>query len=171
MKKNQLKNSILILITLLFNLGLNAQKLIVTLTNSSTQSFLTSDIQSIKFGASSMIIYELNGTVTNWNIVDIDNYAFEETSGIADQFNIDNSGLTLFPNPASSLVNIKYSSDQNTYITIDIIDENGKQIQQVYRGMHQEEKLYKWNINIANGTYYCRITSENKTLTQPIIIQ
>ena len=67
---------VLVLMTILCSIGLNAQNLVVTLTNTTTASFPISDIQSIKFGASSMILYKLDGTVTTWDIIDIDNYAF-----------------------------------------------------------------------------------------------
>ena len=67
---------VLVLMTILCSIVLNARNLVVTLTNTTTATFPISDIQSIKFGASAMILYKLDGTVTSWNIVDIDNYAF-----------------------------------------------------------------------------------------------
>ena len=171
MKNLKTTSAILFVAAMLFSFGLSAQNLIVTLTNSNTESFPVSDIQSIKFGASDMILNESNGTISTWSIDDIDNYAFEGSANINEEFNVVNDNLTIFPNPASKKVNIEYSTNFTGRITIDIINANGKQIQHVYQGSHKGEKQYTWNTNVKPGIYYCRIVTENKVTTKPIIIQ
>jgi hypothetical protein len=141
------------------------------MTNSTTESFPIADIQSIKFGAQTMILNQIDGTVNTWNIDNIYNYAFDESLELSDQLYKINSSLTIFPNPATNLVNVLFSSGQVTSITIDIIDVNGKQIQQIYQGMHDGEKTYHWNSSLAKGTYYCQIVTDRKVITRPIIIQ
>jgi hypothetical protein len=71
----------------LSSIGLRAQDLIVTLNNSTTETFAIATIQSIKFGDSTMILKEINGTVTTWDITDIDNYDFSSGVGLNDQVN------------------------------------------------------------------------------------
>lgn len=158
------------LVFILFGFGLSAQNLIVSLTNNTTSTYPISEIQSIKFGTNSMTLYKLNGTINTWSIDDIDHYAFESTSNVKDEVNSVNDKLTIFPNPASEKVNIEYSTNFKGNITIDIIDANGKQIKHIYQGSQKGVIKYVWNTNVQSGIYYCRIVTENKTLTKKIII-
>ncbi len=170
-KKMKLKPAVLLILVVLFGIELNAQNLVVTFTNSTTESFPISDIQSIKFGTSSMILNELNGSVTSWDIGHIDNYRFENTVGINNGTNTETIHLSVFPNPATRLVNIQFSSIMSTLISIDIVDAHGRIIQSIYQGKHQGKETYQWNSNVQNGTYYCRVITDNKTITKPVIIQ
>jgi hypothetical protein len=154
-----------------FCLGIKAQNLVVTLNNSTIETIPIAIIQGIKFGTSSMILNEFDGTVTTWNIQDINNYAFDGSSGIKDLIDISNSSLMIFPNPSIGEVNIQFESAEISFITIEIIDASGNQILQVYHGKHQGKESYKWDGNVPNGVYYCRILSDNKTITKPIIIK
>jgi hypothetical protein len=165
------KNIMLLALGLLSSMGIKAQNLVVTLTNTSIETFPISSIKSIKFGNSTMILNEINGTVTTWDISDINNYDFSSSLGLNDQMNIENSTLQLFPNPSSNLVNIQFSGVQVGNIVIDILDVNGKEIQEVYRGAHQGQQTHQWLSNSIKGTYYCRITTDTKVITKPVIIQ
>ena len=165
------KNILLLALGLFISMGIKAQNLVVTLTNASIETFPISSIRSIKFGNSTMILNEFNGTVSTWNISDINNYDFSSSVGLNDQVNIENSTLQLFPNPSSNLVNIQFLGVQVGNILIDIIDVNGKQIQEVYRGAQEGQQTYQWFCNSVKGTYYCRITTDTKVITKPIIIQ
>lgn len=169
MKKN--KKIMLLLFAIICSLGLRAQDLVVTLNNSTIETFPIANIQSIKFGTSSMILNELDGTVNTWNIQDINNYAFDGFSGIKDVIDINKGSLTIYPNPTIGLVNIKYTTGFNTFITIEIIDANRKLIQQVYQGKHNNNQLYTWDANVPKGIYYCRILTDNKSISKPIIIK
>jgi hypothetical protein len=111
--------------------------MVVTLDNATTETFAVASIQSIKFGVSTMILKEINGTVITWDITDITNYSFTSNAGLNDQVIVENSSLHLFPNPSSDLVNIQFFSAQLGNITVDIIDANGKQIQQVAYAHHE----------------------------------
>jgi hypothetical protein len=148
-----------------------AQNLVVTLNNSTIETFPIANIQSIKFGTNSMILNEFDGTVTTWNIQDINNYAFDNTSGIQDIIQSGKSDLSIFPNPSVGEVTIQFQLEEKSLITIEIIDANGNQIRQIYRGEHQGKESYKWDGNVPNGVYYCRILTNNKTITKPIIIK
>ena len=128
---------------LLSSIGLRAQNMVVTLDNATTETFAVAAIQSIKFGVSTMILKEINGTVITWDITDITNYSFTSNAGLNDQVIVENSSLHLFPNPSSDLVNIQFFSAQLGNITVDIIDANGKLIQQVYQGAHHEQQTHQ----------------------------
>jgi hypothetical protein len=148
-----------------------AQNLVVTLNNSAIETFPIANIQSIKFGANSMILNEFDGTITTWNIQDINNYAFDNSLGIEDIVVLGKTNLVIFPNPSVGEVNIKFQSEEKSLITIEIIDAIGNQIQQIYQGMHQGIESYKWDGNVPKGVYYCRILTDYKTISKPIIIK
>jgi len=161
----------LLAFSFLLSVGVKAQNLVVTLTNSSVESFPISNIQSLKFGESSMTLYELNGTITTWEISNINNYAFDGSASIGDELSIENSSLTIFPNPSSNLVNVQFTSTMSNDVTIDVIDLNGKVIETLFQGQHLGEQTYQWNSNVQAGVYYCRIVTQNKVITKPITIQ
>lgn len=150
-----------------------AQNLVVTLTNTSTESFAVADIQSIKFGVSDMSLYELNGTINVWNISDIDNYAFDGVANLEESVNVNTDNLNVFPNPSSDNVTINYASNFSGKISISVIDMNGKQVEAIYSGEHNMETEIVWNAkqNNPSGKYLIKIVTENKVITKPIIIQ
>ncbi|MCC5923943.1 MAG: T9SS type A sorting domain-containing protein [Crocinitomicaceae bacterium] len=167
----QILNILILAISIACVTSLSAQNLVVTLTNSTTESFPVVDIQSIKFGSETMILNELDGTVNTWSIDNIDNYAFDGVATLSDELNIVSSNLIVYPNPAINLVSLAFTNSQATTVTIDILDASGRIIEKIYQGEHQGQQTYKWNSNVQTGTYYCRINSGSKIITKPIIIQ
>lgn len=160
----------LVVFLLLVNFKVFSQNLVVTLINNTTQSFPISNIKSIKFQSSLMILKENNGTTTSWDITNINNYSFTSSLGIDDNVFIEKTNLTIFPNPATNLVNIQFNSNINSTIKIEIIDINGRIIDQIHNGEHLDGQIYKWNSNVQKGIYYCRLMTDYKTITKPIII-
>lgn len=160
----------LVVFLLLINFEVFSQNLVVTLLNNTTQSFPISNIKSIKFQSSLMILKENNGTTTSWDITNINNYSFISALGIEDNVFVEKTSLVIFPNPATNLVNIQFDSNLNSTIKIEIIDINGRIIDQIYKGEHQGDQIYKWNSNVQKGVYYCRLMTDYKTITKPIII-
>lgn len=152
---------------------IQAQDLVVTLTNGNTESFTVADIQSIKFGAADMSLYELNGTTNVWNIDDIDNYAFDGVANLQESMNVSTDNLNVFPNPSSDNVTINYASNFSGKISISAIDMSGKQVEAIYSGEHNTETEIVWNAkqNNPSGKYLIKIATENKVITKPIIIQ
>lgn len=167
----------LILTSLLFFIGFNitAQDLIVTLTNSSQESFPVSDIQSIKFGQETMILNELDGTVNTWNIDDIDNYAFDGVANIDETTITTTDDLNIFPNPTMDKVTINYTSNQSGKINIAVYDINGRVVDEVFNGQHNEETEISWsakqNSAVQSGKYLIKITKQTKVITKPVIVQ
>jgi hypothetical protein len=173
--KKQLKKITLLFAVMLMCSLLKAQDLVVSLTNGNSESFPVSDIMSIKFGASDMILNESNGTTNTWAIDDIDNYSFDGTASLSDSKLLLEVDVNVFPNPASDKVNIMFNSNIIQRISIQIIDATGKLMYTVYEGVHQDKKTYIWTPQLQGkaktGSYFCKITTENKVITQPIIIQ
>ncbi|MCC5923060.1 MAG: T9SS type A sorting domain-containing protein [Crocinitomicaceae bacterium] len=169
------KNIWLLALTLLSALGVQAQNLVVTLTNSNTETFAVADIQSIKFGTESMILNELDGTVNTWDINDIQNYAFDGVANIHESTTIATDELNVFPNPSSGLVHINYTSNLSGKITIAVYDINGRLNEELFDGVNQETTTVTWSAKANNmvqaGKYLVKITTPNKAITKPIIIQ
>lgn len=149
----------------------NAQKLIVTLNNNTTEEFNTNQIQSIKFGTSTMILKENDGTVNTWQIPDIHHYSFAGPTGVENVLTEGKSHLTVYPNPSAGEVTIDFAISQPARVTVDIIDASGKLIKFIYQGEQTTSQIYKWNGSTFAGTYFCRIVTDTKVLLKPIIIQ
>ncbi|SRR5690554_1928252 len=175
MKHINITSTFLLVVTMLVNFGLTAQNLVVTLTNNNTETYSIADIQSIKFIANSMVLYELNGTINTWSIDDIDNYAFDGELNVSEETLITTGEINVYPNPASDKVTISYESSLSDRIIITIVDLNGKEVAHLFDGVHDQITKVEWSVkeqvNVGSGTYLCKITSANKITTKPIIIQ
>ncbi|MBM3164652.1 MAG: T9SS type A sorting domain-containing protein [Bacteroidetes bacterium] len=148
-----------------------AQNLVVTLNNSTTVNFPIASIQSIKFGANTMILTEFNGTVNSWNIPDINNYAFTPSGpGVNEIMSSLVKIFTVFPNPSSGNINVQFHTEDASYITMEILDQEGRRLSEIYSGNHQGLHTYTWNAELAKGVFYCRISSKNYTITKPFTI-
>lgn len=163
---------ILAAVVLFFSKNTNAQNLVVNLNNSTTNTFPMASIQSIKFGASTMILQEFNGTISTWNISDINNYAFSPSGvGLDENPSFFVNVLNIFPNPSSGVVNVQFQTEAMSNITVEIISGEGKKLHQMYAGNHEGLQTYTWNSNLVNGVYYCRILLDKKTITKPFIVK
>lgn len=173
MKKHKSRPIALLALGLLWTGLSKAQDLVVTLTNGNTESFAVANIQSIKFGADDMSLYELNGITNVWNINDIDNYAFDGVANIEESMDVSTRNLSVFPNPSSDNVTINYVSNFSGKINISVIDMNGKQVEAIFSGEHKTETEIVWNAkqNNPSGKYLIKIVTENKVITKPINIQ
>jgi ribosomal protein S8 len=144
--------------------------MIVTLNNTNTETFLLTDIRSIKFEAEILNLYKNNGNVSTWNISDIANYRFEGVSGLGEMEN--NTGkLEVFPNPASNQTMITFSAAQSQTISIELLDLVGRKLRTIYSGNHIGQQSYSWQVDIPKGIYICRVAAESGIVTQSLIIQ
>lgn len=169
---NRKFNVVFAIVVLFFSTNTNAQNLVVNLNNSTTNTFPIASIQSIKFGASTMILQEFNGTISTWNISDINNYAFSPSDAEVDEnpssfVNV----LNIFPNPSSGVVNVQFQTENLSNITVEIISGEGNKLYEMYAGHHEGLKTYTWNSNLSSGVYYCRILLDKKTITKPFIVK
>jgi hypothetical protein len=163
---------IFVAVVLFFSKNTNAQNLVVNLNNATTNTFPIASIQSIKFGASTMILQEFNGTVSTWNISDINNYAFSPSGvGVDEHPSSFVNELNIFPNPSSGVVNVQFQTESMSNITVEIISGEGKKLYEMYAGNHEGLQTYTWNSNLVDGVYYCRILLDKKTITKPFIVK
>jgi len=170
--KKELPIAFLSLLTV-FNV-VNAQNLVLTLSNSSPETFAVADLRSIKFSAGAMVLSKTDGTINSWNIDDIDNYAFNEVSSITEESIFTTDELKVFPNPSSYLLQINYSSNKAEEIRIEIYDVNGKLVVPMFHGNHREVTVLNWDFKqkgmLPSGHYLIKVTTPNKIITKPVII-
>lgn len=80
--------------------------------------------------------------------------------------------LTLYPNPASQLLNIAFNAALNSNITIMITDTQGKVVQQMER-TNSQSGLYKDQIDCSNlsaGLYSVIVNQNDKIYSQRVVI-
>ena len=146
-------------------------QLIVTLTNGQTDAFNVSDIRSVKFVNNTMNLTENNGSQSSWNIDNVSQYAFSDVNSIIPTTGSTSDQVRIFPNPVSDNLSLEYWSSRTGKISIEILDLNGKVVRSVFEGMHQGKQTYTWTKDLPSGYYLCRIISESKSITKPLLIQ
>lgn len=166
-----LMKSIGVLVALLLFTTINSfgQSLFVNLTNSTTDSYLISNVRSVTFNQNSMIVNEYNGSNTAYQITNIINYTFGSTiTNLAPQ--VPDVDIDLFPNPITTEINISVKRKIEGQSSIKIWDVAGKLIADVYEGQLLTNQVYRFKIDAKPGNYYCTIQTSQKTISKPIII-
>lgn len=165
------KRGLMLLLALTFSLGLQAQNLLIALSDGSNESFPVSQVRSIKFGTCTMILRQQNGTVNAWNLDAIQSYSFSSTTQTAGS-QVESSSLQVFPNPAADVVQVSYHNPTASEISVSLIDASGKELAQIFKGPHQGNQKYECQVGkIPAGSYFIQIISATKTITKPIVIQ
>ncbi len=85
-----------------------------------------------------------------------------------------NTSFQLYPNPATSLLSIKYFSDNNQSISINLIDLSGRHIANIYNGSLQKgDNNIEWNRphHIKPGVYIVLAKGARISSAQKLILQ
>jgi hypothetical protein len=149
------------------------QSLKVSLLDGQEHEFNTADIQSIKFVADNMAIYQNDGSIDWWNIAEIANYSFELSSLNTEASNTAKSkALHIYPNPGREAVCITYTGAQTGDVRIEVLDLSGKAIEVLYQGTHTGYTKIFWDgAKVAPGWYLCRVQGKDGAITEKIIVQ
>lgn len=85
-------------------------------------------------------------------------------------FDLDQSEITIFPNPTSDLIIIQIGAIVEKECTIDLIDMNGKVI--LSNKINQGQTLSYLDIQtVHSGVYFVKISNGNSTKTSKVIIE
>lgn len=98
------------------------------------------------------------------NYILVDEVSISSSNGIAD---IDDSRVSLYPNPASNMVRINATGIEGNK-TIAIVDLNGRTV------MEQKGNAQSFTFdvtNIARGAYFVRMTGENVNAVRKLIVK
>jgi hypothetical protein len=120
-----------------------------------------------------MNLHLWDGTVYAWNVSTIGHYQYDESSlNVQEWINNANAWeLVIFPNPTSTTLNVRYNLPKEDELTIALFDMQGKLILQKnlgkqVSGEHQETLDLT---SIPQGTYVCRISGQQNTITKTVI--
>ena len=93
---------------------------------------------------------------------------YGEISGIGD--GIETIPFEIFPNPANDKFKVQSQKFKVEDAKIEIYDLNGRKL--LERQIPAGNEIVEIDVrNLASGVYFCRLTSENKSTTQKLIIQ
>lgn len=119
-----------------------------------------------------------DGSTISWNISTIRNYQYTQSITGIQHSSATLTGILIYPNPANTFININYDLQNVENITIEVCDLQGRVIKRLLKETQQSgNKEIKWDAldengnHLAKGLYLCRISSDNQTITKPIIIQ
>ena len=87
-----------------------------------------------------------------------------------DQF--DETEINVYPNPATSFVNIEVTSDKAQQFNASVVDMMGKTVYIDQFNHDGGSGIYKINVNnLAKGVYFLHLNSENGQSVQKIVVR
>jgi hypothetical protein len=97
-----------------------------------------------------------------------------ETSPIVSDESGNNDGIVaVFPNPSNVASEIKFTSEINNQVMVDVIDLTGRVVAKLYDGRVVAGEVYKVTLNTSalnNGIYQVRMISNNEVSTKQLQI-
>ena len=165
----------LLAIALLFTVGLRAQSIHFNYTDGTNTSYNLEDVRKITFDADVMNLHLLDGSTYAWNVSTIGHYEYDETSlNLNEWINAANAWeVSVYPNPTSTDLHVRFNLPKEDEISIALYDLQGqlileKNMGNKISGEHQETLDLK---DLPQGTYVCRITGKQNSITKPVIKQ
>lgn len=123
---------------------------------------------------SAIIVLSASGTTpVNSSYLYADNLAFTGTvpTGISSVVNGGNS-FSIFPNPATKVATINYTSKSGQNIKVSINDISGKLIQTIQPSVVSGKNQIQVDLNgLSKGLYIIRLDSEMGTETQKMVVE
>jgi len=122
--------------------------------------------------------YCLDGdiVISNWDS-NVGNYIFYNTN-TPTSVNDHEAGsamtgiLNIFPNPASGKINIRIVLFQNTHIALTICDMTGREVMELFSGMHEEGvcQFEKGVSSLKAGVYIVRLERGDDLILRKLIV-
>jgi hypothetical protein len=128
----KIKNYLFILAISLFSSITNAQQeqIIFQFTDNSQQIFALDEVRKMDFTASQLRMHQLDGTILSWDFDFIDHYRYDiptSTNEISSKLSV--PVMSVFPNPASDVLNIQYEFLNKQDAELSIISLDGRVIE------------------------------------------
>jgi hypothetical protein len=152
------------------------QTMVIENTSGSSQTYNLTDVRSIKFTSSDMLVNLNSGSTDNFSIQDVDLYRIDLTDDSTNSINELSKEMTfvLYPNPASGSLNISLADFQEGTVEIAITDISGRLIDNIFSGHSNGNMKITWEYhdkNIPTGTYFCMIKSNSGMISKPITLK
>ena len=161
------------LLALLISIGIKAQSIYFNFTNGTNTSYNLTDVRKITFDNDLMNLHLLDGSIYTWNVSTIGYYQYELSNlNIQESLNAANSmNISVFPNPTSSSINIRFDLFKEDIISISLFDIHGKVILEknlgkIISGQYQETLDIS---SLNQGFYNCRVQGMNQSVTKTIL--
>ena len=120
-------------------------------------SYAVSNVQKITFSGGNMMVTPISGAVDTYALSENRYVNFVDLTLETSQFEA-KKGLYMYPNPATTVLNIENLESASPFDTIEIIPLQGQLLQK------QKANTFPFQIDISSlpqGMYLCRITSQN----------
>jgi hypothetical protein len=122
-----------------------------------------------------MNLHLLDGSVYAWNVSTIGHYEYDETSlNLNEWISAANAWeVFVYPNPTNTDLHVRFNLPKEDEISIALYDMQGKLILEKnmgnkISGEHQETLDLQ---DLPQGTYVCRITGKQNSITKQVIKQ
>lgn len=150
-----------------------AQSIYFHYTDGTNASYNLEDVRKITFDADVMNLHLWDGSLYAWNVSTIGYYQYDESSLDIQELlsNANAWEVDIFPNPTSAILNVSFNLPQSDEISIGLYDLQGKLILAKNLGK-KETGSYQEVIDLTNvpkGTYVCRISGQQNTITKTVI--
>jgi hypothetical protein len=171
----KLKSWMLLGVAMLMGTMSYAQSIHFNYTDGTNASYNLEDVRKITFDADVMNLHLLDGSVYAWNVSTIGHYEYDETSlNLNEWISAANAWeVRVYPNPTSTNLHVRFNLPKEDEISIALYDLQGKMILEKkmgnkISGEHQETLDLK---DLPQGTYVCRITGKQNSITKQVIKQ
>ena len=161
-----------IVIALLFTFGLRAQSIYFNYTDGTNSSYNLEDVRKITFDADLMNLHFWDGSMYSWNVSTIRYFQYDASLNVQDWLNNANAWkVNVYPNLISTFLTVRFNLPKPDEVTIGLYDIQGKLILSKYigkkeTGEHQE--IFDLT-STPQGTYVCRISGKQNTITKTVI--
>lgn len=155
------------------NLGSSIYDLPLTVKRQIPSTWLSADItqgtnslnyQIIEENGMKFIVFNAVPNSQNISIVGHETVAVSEIKNVISELNI-------FPNPANKIVNIDFNLNQGGFISISIIDQQGKLLKEIMKGEYSIGE-YKFQVDVSNWgnqLTYCVAKVNGKVQSKKLI--
>lgn len=174
-KKYILRSGLLAIASLLMMTKGFAQSIHFNYTNGTNASYNLQDVRKITFDADVMNLHLLDGSVYAWNVSSIGYYEYDESSvNIEEWLNQANAwDVAVYPNPTNGLLNVQFTLPKEDKILVSLYDVQGKLVleKNVGNSTAGEHKEMLDLTHLPNGTYVCRISGQQHSITKKVFKQ
>ena len=152
-----------------------AQSIHFNYTDGTNASYNLEDVRKITFDADVMNLHLWDGSLYAWNVSTIGNYQYDESSvNIQEWLNKANAWeFSVFPNPTRTSLNVRFNLPKEDEISISLYDMQGKLILEKKMG-HKISGEHQETLDLQvlpPGSYVCRITGKQNSITKHVIKQ
>jgi len=159
---------------------LSAQMVYFHFTNGSSQAFPVAEIRKLTFVANEQVLLLNDGTQYTWDLVTIGSYEFGDIATGVQHVASGNEPLRLklYPNPATTAVNIETEMVQDDLLVVEVLDMQGRVVRALYSGERSQGGFrIEWNLaddksgTAPPGTYLVRLATSHGSTSMPVVIQ